>query len=202
MTAKNLIGTLVIVSLSAVYGIAQDITLPNPQKTGGKPLVDAISQRQTSREFSSGDLDMQTVSDLLWAAYGFNREDRRVIPTALNKQELSVYVFLKSGIYLYDAKDNKLLLKVAGDQRKLAGTQPFVPAAPLSLVYVGDTDKVDSGHSFFSSGCASQNVSLVAASKGLACGVRASIDHDALSKALKLTGKQVILMGQSVGKPK
>jgi len=93
--------------------------------------MDALNDRHSSREFSDKELDQQTLSDLLWAAYGFNREDKRTAPSANNKQEFTIYVLLKSGIYVYDAKENIVALKAEGDFRAKSGKQEFVATAPL-----------------------------------------------------------------------
>jgi CubicO group peptidase (beta-lactamase class C family) len=141
------------------------------------------------------------MSDLLWAAWGFNREGMRTIPTGLNKQELDVYAVLKEGVYRYDAAADKLLLVEKGDHRTKAGKQDYVYIAPLNLIYVADMEKGVGVGSNISTGCAVENVYLLSASKGLACRVRTSIDKDVLYKLLKLKGKQEVLAGQTLAYP-
>ncbi|MDR0609051.1 MAG: nitroreductase family protein [Planctomycetaceae bacterium] len=182
--------------------MAQDITLPSPQRSGGKPLLDAINERQSIKDPAGTPIDWQTLSDLLWAAYGFNREDRRVVPSPLNMQELSVYVVLKEGVYLYDAKNNKLIEKVKGDHRTVAGKQDYVYVAPVNLLYVVDKSKETGTGAYISCGCAAQDVYLVCASKGLACAVRTSIDKNAVSKLLKLDNQYEVIAGQTIGNKK
>jgi nitroreductase len=182
--------------------MAQDITLPAPQRSGGKPLFDAINERQSIKNPTSTPIDLQTLSDLLWAAYGFNREDRRVVPSPMNRQELFVYVVLKEGIYLYDAKTNKLFEKVKGDHRTVAGTQDYVYVAPVNLLYVVDKSKETGTGAYISCGCAAQDVYLVCASKGLACAVRTSVDKNAVSKLLKFDNRLEVIAGQTIGHKK
>src|SRR5512146_825818 len=117
---------LTIAIFVATFGLtgllAQDIQLPAPQKTGGVPLLDALAKRSTSRAFDSRDLSEQQLSTLLWACFGINRPDgKRTAPSANNKQATDIYVLLKSGAYIYDAKANKLSLALAEDVRKLGG---------------------------------------------------------------------------------
>ena len=176
---------------------AQDIQLPAPQKTGGKPLMEALSLRQTTREFSPEELDMQTLSDLLWAAYGFNRPDKRVVPSANNKQEIDLYVCLKSGIYFYDAAANVLIQKVEGDHRKSMGKQEFVWDAPVNLILIGNSDI--SGSYQIDSGFISQNVYLFCASEDLATVVRGYFDAKEIHELMNLTDKQVVVITQTVG---
>ncbi len=195
-----LISALLICFASTVF--AQDITLPKPQRSGGKPVFDAINERQSYKDPAETPLDLQTISDLLWVAYGFNREDRRVVPSALNKQELSAYVILKEGAYLYDAKANKLILKAKGDHRNDAGNQDYVYAAPVNLIYVADKSQETGTGAYISCGCAAQNVYLACASKGLGCSVRTNIKTEELHKTLKLSADQEAIAGQTIGHKK
>lgn len=187
---------LTIISCICLNVSAQDIQLPAPQKTGGKPLMDAINQRQSVREYSNKDLDLQTISNLMWVAYGFNRESKRVIPTALDKQQFEVYVALKTGVYFYDAKANKLVLKAKGDHRKSAGKQEYVWNAPLNFIYVMDAGILDSS---VECGCIVQNVYLYCASAGLGSVVRGYFDQDELKKLLNLGDKKKVILCQTVG---
>ena len=188
--------TLLLAGL-AFSASAQDIQLPAPQKTGGKPLMEALNLRQTIREFSPEELDMQTLSDLLWAAYGFNRPDKRVVPSANNKQEIDLYVCLKSGIYFYDAEANALIQKVEGDHRKSMGKQNFVWDAPLNLFLVGNSDI--SGSYQIDSGFIVQNVYLFCASEDLATVVRGYFDAKEIHELMNFTDKQVVVITQTVG---
>lgn len=190
-----------LLALAAPLAFAQDITLPAPQTGGGKPLMQALAARQSSRQFADRALEPQTLSNLLWAAYGFNRPGKRTAPSAKNQQEMEIYVFLKDGVYLYDAQANKLLQKVAGDHRITAGTQAFVATAPVNLVLVGDLSKLDRELIHADSGFISQNVYLFCASEGLATVVRAGLDKPALAKLLGLRDRQEAFYNQCIGYP-
>jgi SagB-type dehydrogenase family enzyme len=190
---------------------AKSIQLPAPQMTGGKPLMEALKARCTQREFSSEALPPQELSNLLWAACGINRPDKglRTAPTAMNKQEIDVYVALAEGLYLYDAKANALNLVVEQDLREATGKQPFVKDAPVNLVYVADYAKMGTGpkeqkdfYSATDTGYISENVYLFCASTGLATVVRGYVDRDALAKAMHLGADQKVILAQTVGYPK
>lgn len=182
--------------------VAQDIKLPAPQIDGGLPLMQALSKRQTSRAFSSKELDPQTLSNLLWAANGFNRSDKRTAPTASNRQELEIYVTMSSGWYWYDAKNNVLVQKGTTNLRTHTGRQDFVAVAPLNIVIIADTEKQSKeNYQWIDAGYISQNIYLFCASEGLATVVRAMVDREDLSKAMNLTDKQVIVVAQTVGYP-
>lgn len=198
---KIIVVTAMLLAVSLPV-IGQDIDLPAPQKTGGKPLFDAVSERRSVKAFSDKEVPMQALSTLLWSAYGFNREDKRVIPTPLNKQHLSLYVFLKEGVYLYDARGNKLVKKADGDRRKLAGSQEYVFAAPVNLLYIADSTAGMGTGSHIAVGCAAQDVYLACAAQGLGCVVRTGglADNAAeLRKVLKLANSEEPIAGQTVG---
>ncbi len=178
----------------------QDITLPAPDKTGGKPLMQALSERQSIRSFKDKDLSDQQLSNLLWAANGFNREDKRTVPTANNRQELELYVVLKNGIYFYDAKNHMLVFVKEGDYRKNTGVQDYVGSASLNVVFVSDSDKASSEHyAYTSCGYVSQNIYLYCASEGLATVVRGMFDKEKLAGLLQLPPNRQVLLTQSVG---
>ena len=185
------------------------IQLPNPQKEGGKPLMFVLNNRKTERSFSDEKLSMQTMSNLLWAAFGINRPDgHRTAPSAKNWQETDIYVATPDGVYLYDANKNALDPVLAKDIRAMTGTQAFVKDAAVNLVYVSDYAKTNEGGIDkqlligADVGLIAENVYLFCASEGLATVVRASIDRDALTKELKLRPEQKIILSQSVGYPK
>jgi len=193
---------LLVIALFCMIGCvsAQDIKLVPPIKTGGKPLMEALSERQSWRSFEKKDLPAQTLSDLLWAAYGFNRDDKRTVPSSQNKQEIDVYVMFSSGIYLYDAKANALILKEKGDFRSALGQANISDNASLSLIYVANLDKASNREAgYIDSGFIAQNVYLYCASAGLGAVVRASFTRPGLHEAMKLTDKQEITIVQPVG---
>jgi SagB-type dehydrogenase family enzyme len=187
------------------------IKLPDPQVNGGKPLMQALKDRTSSRSFSPQKLSDQTLSNLLWAAFGVNRPGtgKRTAPSAVNWQEIDIYVVTAEGLYLYNAKNQTLELISSGDIRAATGKQDYAKEAPVTLVYVADFLRMGKAlkedkelYSAADTGFISQNVYLYCASEGLATVVRGSIDRLALTKALKLRHDQKIILAQSVGYPK
>jgi len=207
--AKSLIA-LLLVPLGLISGQElKPVALPAPQTSGGRPLMQVLKERKSVREFGPEQISRQTLANLLWAAWGINREDgRRTAPSASNRQEIEVYVITADGAYIYDAKANALKPVVRTDIRKLAGTQAYVADAPVNLVYVADTAKLggdDPGKlatANADTGFIAQNVYLYCASEGLATVVRGSVDKPALAKTLNLQPQQKIILAQSVGYPK
>ncbi|MGO8909776.1 MAG: SagB/ThcOx family dehydrogenase [Bradyrhizobium sp.] len=186
------------------------IALPTPDKTGGMPLMEAIAARHSGREFSREELPLPMLSSLLWAAFGINRADGgRTAPSAINAQEIDVYIALPSGAYLYDAAANALQLVAGSDLRRVTGYQDFVNEAALDLVYVADHGRMKlvpaasrESYASVAAGAIAQNVYLFAASNGLSTVIRAWIARDAIANALGLGHDHQVLLSQTVGFPK
>ncbi len=179
---------------------AQDVQLPTPVRSGGKPLMDALNQRHSTRTFQDKELSLQQLSDLLWAANGFNRADKRTAPTANNRQELELYVTTSKSLYFYDARNHLLKEVKKGDFRAETGTQDFVAIVPLNLIFVADMQKASSReYAYIGCGFVSQNIYLYAVSEGLGTVVRGSFDKERLHSLLELKPSQEVLLTQSVG---
>jgi SagB-type dehydrogenase family enzyme len=186
------------------------IPLPKPQTEIGRPLMQVLNDRKTSREFSPEKLPPQVMSNLLWAAFGINRADsgRRTAPSAMNWQEIDIYVATADGLFVFDAKTHRLNQILAEDERGQTGTQPFVKDAPVHLVYVADLSKTGTASSdrdmyvAADAGFIAQNVYLFCASEGLATVVRGSVDRSALAITLRLRPDQKIILAQTVGYPR
>jgi nitroreductase len=180
----------------------QPIQLPTPTITGGMPLMQALSARKTTRVFQDKPLPLQTLSNLLWAAFGVNRARNvhpglgRTAPSAWNAQEIQLDVVLADGVYLYDAEQNLLRPVVTGDVRGAISTAPAAHAA-VTIVYVapakGDYAQVDCGF-------IAQNVYLFAASEGLNAWFYTVHAQDVAAK-VGLGADHVVLYAQSVGYP-
>jgi SagB-type dehydrogenase family enzyme len=186
------------------------MALPPAQTSGGTPLMEALRQRQSQREFRPDPLAPQLLSNLLWAACGINRTELggRTAPSAMNAQELDVYVALAQGLYFYDPKAQDLKLKVASDVRRVTGYQDFVDNAPLDLIFVADHTRMKlvpasarESYASVAAGAMAQNIYLFCASAGLATVVRAWFDRQALTEAMGLSPDHQILLTQTVGYP-
>jgi SagB-type dehydrogenase family enzyme len=188
----------------------ETIYLPEPRKESGEPLMKALNNRKSTRDFSDRELSLQTLSDLLWAGFGINRPEsgKRTAPSAVNWQEIDIYISNKKGLYIYNAKEHRLDPIHGKDIRNLTGTQNFVKDAPLNLIYVADYSKMGNSskeqkdfYSAADTGFISQNVYLYCASAGLATVVRALIDREKLNKEMNLKHDQKIILAQTVGYP-
>lgn len=186
------------------------IALPAPERQGGVSLMEALAARHSSREFAPRELALPLLSALLWAGCGVNRPGGgRTAPSAMNAQEIDVFVALPSGAYRYDAPGHRLELVAANDLRRVTGYQDFVDDAPMDLVYVADHTRMRlvpvekrAAYAYTVAGAMAQNVYLFAAANGLATVIRAWIDREAIADALGLTHDQEVLLSQTVGYPK
>ena len=189
----------------------QVINLPKPDMTRSTTTVmQAYSQRHSTREFDTKMLTEQDLSDLLWAAQGQNREDGRLTsPTAMNRQEVRMYVFCEKGVTLYDPHANTLTWVAEGDHRDIvAGRQEGVKTAPVMLVLVGDFDKFgknDQHAQWMVSvdvGITCQNINLFCSAAGMVTVPRGTMDQEAIQKLLGLNENQIPLINNPVGYPK
>lgn len=180
-----------------------------PDKSRNVTLMQALDKRHSERAFANKQLTHQDLSDLLWAANGINRpsEGKRIAPSANNVQEVDVYVCMKDGCYLYDAKAHQLQPVAKGDYRSaVAGQQNFVTEAPVCLILVADLSRFNSGNpeqllivGACDTGIISQNISLFCSSAGLVTVPRMTMDKNALEKILKLKKSQHLLLNHPVG---
>jgi nitroreductase len=186
------------------------ISLPAPQTDGGKPLMQALKQRRTIRDLKPDKLPPQVLANLLWAGFGINRPEsgQRTAPSAMNSQEMDVYVALPEGLYVYDAKPHQLRPVLGKDLRARTSGQPFATNAPVVLIYVADLPRLTKANperrEFYAgidTGFISQNIYLCCASEGLAT-VVFDLDRPPLAAAMHLRPEQKIILAQAIGYPK
>jgi nitroreductase len=208
-------GILASAAVAAVPALAateklERIELPPPRSEGGMPLMNALKLRHSTREFSDRPLPSQTLSDLLWAAFGINRSNGyRTAPCARYIIAIDIYVAMADGVWIHDPKTHALLPHLAGDIRAQTGLQDFVATAPLNLVYVARGERLLDASpeerrflTSVDSGFIGQNVYLFCASEGLVTVFRGSLDHSKLKRTLKLPHQQFVTFAQTVGYPR
>jgi nitroreductase len=201
-------------ALAVMPGLAlaaqETMTLPTPHKTGGKPLMEALQQRRSTREFAPRPLPPQVVSNLLWAAFGINRPSGdRTAPYWRHIMVIDVYAAMADGVWLYDPKQHALLPRLAQDIRAQTGRQDFAATAPLDLVYVAHGERMQDIsaeerrlYASVDTGFIGQNVYLFCASEGLATVFRGAVDYPKLAAAMRLPESAFVTFAQTVGYPK
>lgn len=186
----------------------EDVKLPAPDfDQPSLSMIETLQTRHSVRSYTDQELTLQQLGDLCWAACGQSRDDEHITaPTAMNRQEIRLFVFTKECVYEYIAKGHKLVWKVDGDHRDLiAGFQDFAKEAPVSLLMVIDFDKFQmEGERALMMGCVdagnvSENINLYCQSVGLATVPRASMDTEAISRLLGFTEAQLPIINNPVG---
>ena len=203
------LGTALLVLFCGTFSLsAQDLKLPAPDTKGGKPLMECMALRKSSRNFAGKKLSPQIMANIFYAADGISRKDgRKTVPTARNAQNQLIYAATADGSWLYMPKTNTLKKLGSKDIRSVCGMQKFHAKAPLVLIFVAEPAKVgktpeqQQNYAANHAGYSSQNVYLYAASEGLATVVCAMVDRKALAKALNLPAGQQIMYSQPIGYP-
>lgn len=186
--------------LLCAAGFAKDvkvIQLPPPDTTAGAPIMQALAERRSVREFSAKELNQQMLSNLLWAANGVNRpaENKRTAPSAMNRQEIDIYACMKDGAYLYNASKHILQQVSLDDCRYLN--------APVTLMLVANVPPGGNDWAGLDAGIVSQNISLFCSGMGLATVPRGQMDKNKVRTALRLAEQgHILLLNHPVGYPK
>jgi len=191
----------------AVNMNAQEVKqLPQPDMQLSVTLTEALQKRRSDREYNADrDITDQQLSQILWAACGVNRPDKKLltIPTAINAQDIQVYVCRKDGVALYQPYDNTLK-KVSGEDIRplLAERQQNMKSAPVFLLIVSDQEKFRHNAEVYGAmdaGYASQDICLMCAALGLKTVPRAMMNKEAVAKALGLGDKQILELNHPIG---
>ena len=182
------------------------ISLPKPDLKGGRSLMEAVQLRRSIREFGPEKLSAGELSGVLWAGFGINRpeEGRRTAASAMNSQEVDLYVALAEGLYVYDPKAHQLNPVLAGDFRGKTG-QTFSTNAAAVVIFVADYARLDKAkpemrffYSGIETGAISQNIYLFCAAHDLATVVY-DLNREPLARAMELKPTQQIILAQAVG---
>ncbi len=196
---KRFFAVLAVAATVSFPSFAQEVIypLPAPAISGGRPLMDVITDRHSSRNFSPNPIDDQTLSEVLYSAYGVSHDSgKRTIPMARGKNNMNIYVFRADGVWLYNPLQQNLVQVSPNDMLSLFATQDYVKDAPVQLVYTGP----DEDYLAMEAGSAYQNVGLYAASRGLNNIVRGYFDKKGVAKVLGIDDDEVII-SQTIGWP-
>lgn len=197
------------------------ISLLPPEKEGGTSVLAALWERKTNRSIREEKLPPQVLSNLLWAAFGVNRDKGpfaqpgRTAASASNSQEIDLYVALEDGIFLYEAVPHRLVPVLAGDHRSEVARRGRGTRAPAILIFVADIARfakapfqepglrdpeIQKSYYNVATGLIAGNVYVFAASQGLAAWFH-NCKKEGLAKALSLRPDQRVLYAQTVGYP-
>jgi nitroreductase len=194
--------------LPEVDGSYTTYPLPSPHFPYFMPLMQALQERHSSRDFQPDELPISLLSAILWAGFGVNRPDgKRTAPSAYNVRDIAIYLVTGKGLFRYEAESHSLSALLPDDLRLYTGMQGFTATAPHNLVYVSDysrmntTDEERMRWSWAHSAFIAQNVYLACAALGLATVVRSTIDRPELGRRMELNHNQNITLAQTLGYP-
>jgi nitroreductase len=181
----------------------KSVTLNPPDKTRGLPVMQAFDRRASASVFTGEKLKLQDLSDLLWAANGINRPEqkKRTAPSAMNAQDIDIYVFMAEGVYLYNAAANLLDPVVAGRQAEVANASVFLVMVSDISRFPGSDDTMKLSLAAMDAGLVSQNISLFCAGAGLSTRPRATMDIVKMKEILKLKDSQHPMLNNPVSYP-
>jgi nitroreductase len=200
-------GAATAAAMSTSAAQMKTMALPAPRREGGRPLLSALNLRHSTRAYSSRALSTQTLSDLLWAAFGVNRPSGdRTAPYWRHIMVIDIYLAMADGVWLYEPTAHELQFYLPDDIRAQTGSQDFVATAPLNLVYVAHGERMQDLkveerrlYSSVDTGFIGQNVYLFCASEGLATVFRGAVDYAKLAEAMKLPDRQFVTFAQTIG---
>jgi nitroreductase len=208
--AALLAGAVLAVGPAIAAGDAETMPLPPPRNKGGKPLIEALTLRRSTREYADRSLPPEVLSDLLWAAFGVNRPSGdRTAPYWRHIMVIDVYAAMADGVWLYEPKRHALVRQTRADIRGQTGQQDFVGTAPLNLIYVAHGERMQDIspqerrlYASVDTGFIGQNVYLFCASEGLATVFRGAVDYEKLGRTMQLGTDQFVTFAQTVGYPR
>lgn len=163
------------------------------------PLMKALSLRASAKAFSTKAISLQDVSDLCWAGNGINRPEsgKRTAPSAINAQDIDIYIFNKEGVYQYEASRHILNPVVKGDHRQLLLTNEYDPVPAMVCLLVSDvslfrfgTDTQRMEWAAMDAGIVTQNILLFCASNEMLSRPRVGMDKEKTRDLLNLPESQ------------
>lgn len=215
MTTRKVFGAafLVLLSFALSFQAVADITLPPPQTEGGLGLFEALKKRSSApgSAFPDGEVSLQDLSTVLWAATGLNRPQRGwTVPMAKGLPPYcKLYVAGGGGVWRYDWAAHSLReISQSGFKDKI-GAQSFVKRAFYILVIVADAEALAplnneqraAEYSRVAAGAMSQNIYLAAAALNLSTRYIQSINHQAIKDSFKLARDDEPICAMPLSRP-
>ncbi len=142
---------LIAVSVSAAFAQetgksaaagATTVQLPQPSKSGGMALTEALAHRRSTRTFTAKPLSQAEISQLLWAAQGITDDKgHRTAPSASAQYYLHIYLATPDAFFEYIPAGHQLKKLQSGDLRAKLSVQPSVKSAPFVLLIAGEYER-------------------------------------------------------------
>lgn len=191
--------------------VAQEaVKLPAPDMKLKMTLMESLQQRHSTWKHTDKAVSDAELATVLWAATGINRPDdqRITAPSAVNAQDIQVYVMRADGTFLYNVAEHRLDRVSDKDLREaVCGRDPQPKQAPIMLLLVSDLNKFGGDSEFaramapLDAGYVSENICLACTALGLCTVPRMTMDYDTLKRELGLSDIQLPLLNHPVSKP-
>jgi len=192
----------------------EELMLPEPDFESDFSLEKTLEKRRSVRNFSGHDLELDKISQLLWAAQGITQKDTgyRTTPSAGALYPLEVFLVKSDGAYHYQPEEHKLVKLLSGDLRdKLAkGSlyQDFIAIAPVTIVITAVYERTSSKYGdrgiryvHMEAGHCCQNILLQAVAMNLGAVPVGAFDDDYIQNLLDLPSGYSVLYVIPVGYP-
>jgi nitroreductase len=202
---KKILLLVFVLTLCMGVKAQETVQLPQPEiGMLGKSLGKILQERRSVREYQDKHVDLKILSTLLWAACGISdpASGKITAPSAVNMQDIKVYVCNKLGVALFNAKDNTLT-QVSNENilQDLAAGQNFVLDAPFTLLLVSDQGnrRRNDQYGAMDAGYVSQNIYLACNAIGLSTVARAMMNKDAVRTKLNLPEGVIVELNHPIG---
>lgn len=192
----------------------EETMLPEPELSGNLSLEEALASRRSIRSFSDQELEMEKISQLLWAAQGITQVSTgyRTAPSAGALYPLELFLVKQDGVYNYRPEGHKLIKTISEDVRiKLAeGSlfQGFIASAPASIIVTAVYERTTSKYGergiryvHIEAGHCCQNILLQAVTLDLGAVPVGAFDDDYIRNLLELPSDHKVLYIIPVGYP-
>ncbi len=176
------------------------ISLPKPELKTEKSLEDCIYERESIRNFKDRVIEIEKISQILWATQG-KKGEKRTVPSAGATYPLEIYVALRDrGFFNYDVKNHTLdLIKEENLNKKLAKAsldQYFIAEAYMNIIICAEFSRTTMRYGergiryvYIEVGHCAQNIHLEAVALGLVSVPIGAFEDDQVKKVLELPKK-------------
>lgn len=219
---------LMILVLWLIFGcsfakLSDDLSLPEPRKSGPVSVEEAIAKRRTVRDFAQKAVTAEQLSTLCWAAQGITdpRGFKRAAPSAGALYPIFVYVAVgegmvegvPAGVYKYIPKGHQLQKVAEGDKRlaisRASLEQTWMSRASINFIISADYGVITPKYrqrgiqyANFEAGHVAENIMLEAVALGLAAGIVGAFSDEAVAKQAGINESEIPMLVLPVGHEK
>jgi len=196
------------------YLEGEEIMLPEPRLKSDFSLEEALTKRRSIRDFIDKEIEIEKISQLLWAAQGITEKSTggRTAPSAGALYPMELFIVMKDGTCHYIPEEHKLMKISSEDLRqKLSAACIFQQSVSdaacdivITAIYERTTIKYGERgvrYVHLEAGHVCQNILLTAVTLDLGAVPIGAFDDSAVQKLLNLPSHYVPLYVIPVGYP-